>query len=482
MTQLHAIEKAYQRIIDKQEMVQSDPYRLHFHIMPPVGLLNDPNGFVFYQGKYHIFYQWNPFATTHGQKYWGHRISSDLVHWEEAPIALAPDEWFDKDGCYSGSAIVHDEKLYIFYTGNVKDKEGNRESYQCLAVSDDGLHFDKKGPVIEVPKGYTAHFRDPKVFFKDDKWLMVIGAQNLQEQGEVVLYSSSDLENWFYRGPLTGSHRNKLGEFGYMWECPDLFHLENKDILIVSPQGLEAKGYKFNNIYQSGYFTGQVDYENPSYQHGSFEELDRGFDFYAPQTTMDETGRRLLFAWMGNAEIGETQQPTAKYGWIHALTLPRTLKWKEGKLLQMPVKELELLRKNQVAYDNITIMNQQKQLNGVAGNVFELQITVTDWNAEIFSLTVGESTLCFDKTSSTFSVERKCFNKQGTESRHCRLDKLENIQLFKDTSSLEVFINNGEEVFTSRIFDDINEQAVSFQANGQVTFDVQKWDLKKIFN
>ncbi|WP_077358894.1 glycoside hydrolase family 32 protein [Virgibacillus halodenitrificans] len=482
MKHLHPIKKALQQIKEKQDIAQSDPHRLHFHIMPPVGLLNDPNGFVFYQGHYHIFYQWNPFATTHGQKYWGHRISSDLVHWEEAPIALAPDEWFDKDGCYSGSAIVHNEKLYIFYTGNVKDHDGNRASYQCLAVSDDGLHFDKKGPIIEVPKGYTAHFRDPKVFSKDGRWFMVIGAQNTQEQGEVILYSSPDLENWFYRGPLTGSHRNGLDNFGYMWECPDLFQIKDQDILIVSPQGLEAKGYKFNNIYQSGYFTGQVDYESSAYQHGSFEELDRGFDFYAPQTTVDESGRRLLFGWMGNAEVGETQHPTAEYGWIHALTLPRTLQWKKGKLFQTPVKELAVLRKNEVVYENITIINQHKQFNEVAGKVFELQITVTDWSTNIFSLTVGESTLRFNQNSSTFSLERKCFNNQGTESRHCHLDKLENIQLFKDTSSLEVFINNGEEVFTSRIFDDTNEQAVSFQADGQVTFDLQKWDLEKIFN
>src|SRR5690606_39202751 len=174
-----------------KEVVASDPYRLHYHLMPPVGLLNDPNGFVFYQGKYHMFYQWNPFKTEHGAKFWGHYVSDDLVHWEEAPYALAPDSWFDKDGCYSGSAIVHDDKMFLFYTGNVKDEEGNRESYQCVAVSEDGFTFEKKGPVIQVPPGYTAHFRDPKVLYRDNQWYMVLGAQTEAEQGEVVLYAST---------------------------------------------------------------------------------------------------------------------------------------------------------------------------------------------------------------------------------------------------------------------------------------------------
>lgn len=118
-------EIAYKRIEEFKGLVSSDQYRLYYHIMPPVGLLNDPNGFVYYKGQYHVFYQWNPLKTAHGVKFWGHYISDDLVHWKTAPIALAPDQWYDKNGCYSGSAVVHNDKLYLFYTGNVKDQAGN---------------------------------------------------------------------------------------------------------------------------------------------------------------------------------------------------------------------------------------------------------------------------------------------------------------------------------------------------------------------
>lgn len=481
MTKLNLLEAAYKQIEQNQEMVTADPYRLHYHMMPPVGLLNDPNGFVFYQGHYHMFYQWNPFATKHGAKFWGHYMSVDLVHWNSAPIALAPDQWYDKDGCYSGSAVVYGDKLYLFYTGNVKNEQGNREAYQCLAVSDNGVDFCKKGPIIHVPDGYTAHFRDPKVFYREGQWNMVIGAQNSQEQGEVVLYTSSDLENWKFRGAIAGSHKSELGEFGYMWECPDLFRLNDRDILVFSPQGLEPDGYKYNNIFQSGYLSGWVDYSNYHFNHDAFQEMDRGFDFYAPQTTDDSTGRRLLFGWMGNAEAEEGQHPTVKNNWIHALTLPRYLEWKGGKLLQHPVKELKLLRLNKVSHRNVQLKDQKADLDQIHGNVMELKIAIRESSAKTFSITLGESKLTYNQNTSTFSFQRRCFNKDEFESRHCHLNELRNIQLYKDTSSLEIFINQGEEVFTSRIFDKPGETKVIFQAEGQVTFDLDKWGLKKVF-
>lgn len=159
-------QRAYKNIDDRKKTVARDPYRLHFHIMPLVGLLNDPNGFVFYKGQYHMFYQWNPFQTEHGAKFWGHAVSDDLVHWEEAPIALAPDQWYDKNGCYSGSAVVFQEKLYVFYTGNVKNEHGKRESYQCLAVSEDGIHFEKKGQLFMCPRAIPCISVIPKCLRK----------------------------------------------------------------------------------------------------------------------------------------------------------------------------------------------------------------------------------------------------------------------------------------------------------------------------
>ncbi|QHS21837.1 sucrose-6-phosphate hydrolase [Virgibacillus sp. MSP4-1] len=473
----HAHAEAYKHV------VADDPYRLHYHLMPPVGLLNDPNGFIYFKGKYHIFYQWNPFETAHGAKFWGHYISEDLVHWDSAPAALAPDQWYDKNGCYSGSAVVSDGELYLFYTGNVKDEAGNRESYQCVATSQDGIHFEKKGPVIHVPAGYTAHFRDPKVFRHENNWYMVIGAQTEAEEGLVVLYFSEDLLNWNFLGPITGSRQDQLGDFGYMWECPDLFPLGDKDVLIVSPQGLAPQGIKYQNVFQTGYFSGEVDYQNVRYQHGAFTELDRGFDFYAPQTTLASDGRRLLFGWMGNSEEGDARQPTHEHEWIHALTLPRELEWKDGRLYQKPVRELKHLRKDNIERKDVTFESANPvSFEGINGKVFELEVSILDWNARSFSIKIGKAVkIRYDKIEGILSLEREGFTPdKEMETRKCYLQNLHHLQVYKDTSSIEVFVNHGEEVFSARIFDEPDAESIVFQSDGQLTASLNKWNLDRI--
>ncbi|RLL41796.1 sucrose-6-phosphate hydrolase [Oceanobacillus piezotolerans] len=475
------ILKANQHVKTHQSLVGSDPYRLHYHLMPTVGLLNDPNGFVFYKGQYHVFYQWNPFVTAHGPKFWGHYVSTDLVHWKEAPAAIAPGDWYDKDGCYSGSAAVLGDTLYLFYTGNVKDEEGNRESYQCLAVSNDGIHFEKKGPIIHVPEGYTAHFRDPKVFLKDEKWYMVLGAQTIEEAGVAVLYSSPDLEEWTFMGTMAGSGYHGLGDLGYMWECPDLVELGGTDILLVCPQGMEPEGFQYQNMFQSGYIAGKVDYIAGEFAHGPFVEMDRGFDFYAPQTMEDPNGRRLLFGWMGNAVESDVQQPTTAFNWIHALTLPRELRWENGKLLQTPVEELKLLRGQETLYKNVNL-DDDEQLR-FHGQVFEMEMSIDRMEGPkgvTLTIQIGESKLIYNQREGVFTFERKSYYMPNQESRHCYLQELKKIRLFKDTSSIEIFLNDGEEVFTSRVFDDFLMDEVVFETSGEVTMNLQKWDLNRV--
>ncbi|MDL4843147.1 glycoside hydrolase family 32 protein [Aquibacillus rhizosphaerae] len=469
---------AYDAIKQYKDIVNQDPYRLHYHLMPPVGLLNDPNGFVYYKGLYHLFYQWNPFATEHGAKFWGHFSSRDLVRWKEEQIALAPSSSFDKNGCYSGSAVVHDDQLYLFYTGNVRDEAGNRETYQCLAISEDGVDFVKKGPVIELPSGYTAHFRDPKVWKQDDKWYMVIGAQTEKETGTVVLYRSTDLCNWQYLSLISDEQ-----EFGYMWECPDLFSLQNKDILLFSPQGIEPDGYRYNNIYQSGYFVGKLDYQEAYYEHGAFKELDRGFDFYAPQTTLDEKGRRLVFGWMGVPEENEQDHPTIESYWIHAMTIPRQLLLRGDKLYQQPVDELVNLRTELIEYRHVTMEDNQLELQKISGKSLELVVEVKEHTNKYFSVFLGKTTrITFDQENKVFTLERKSINGEELETRHCHLNKLSRLRIFLDTSSIEIFINDGEEVFTSRIFDDQENDTISFQSKGKTIVDVYKWKLSNVMN
>ncbi len=225
------------RLAQQLQAHHSDSWRPQWHVSAPLGLINDPNGFCYFEGRYQLFFQWNPWACSHGAKAWGHVSSDDLIHWQHQPLALAPTEDFEKDGCYSGSAIVKDGQLYLFYTGNVKLPAGQRTAYQCMAVREQEGRWRKLGPVIELPEGYTGHVRDPKVWLHQGSYYMVLGAQTLERQGVILLYASSDLKSWLLRGEIAGSQRNGLGDFGYMWECPDLFSLGDRSFCSVAPRG-----------------------------------------------------------------------------------------------------------------------------------------------------------------------------------------------------------------------------------------------------
>ncbi len=473
---------AYEEIAKFKTVVEQDPYRLHYHIMPPVGLLNDPNGFIHWHGKYHLFYQWMPFKTGHGAKYWGHYSSQDLVNWKHEEIALTPSEWYEKNGCYSGSAMEYEGKLYVFYTGNVKDEQGNRETYQCLAVSEGGIHFEKKGPVVKLPEGYTAHFRDPKVWSQDGRYFMVVGAQTNELKGAVALFQSENLMDWEYVGVLTGGGKGILKDFGYMFECPDLFNLDGKDILIFSPQGLQPEGMRYQNVYQAGFVIGAFDPNIGTYEHGGFDELDRGFDFYAPQTTKDSKGRRILFAWMSVPDQNEQSHPTIKHQWLHNMTVPRELKLTGDKLFQLPVKELEDLRVGEAIQHQLELKSQSYRLEGINGKSVELLVEDIVVSKGWFDITIGGAAqVVYSSEQHIFTLERQSYVNGVVEKRQCQLERLYKLCIFIDTSSIEVFINEGEEVFTSRFYPSTDNHSIQFRASEKCHFTVTKWELAKIF-
>ncbi|MGG1630141.1 glycoside hydrolase family 32 protein [Rossellomorea sp. NRS-1567] len=474
-------KEVYEEMEKHKGVVEQDQYRLHYHLMPPVGLLNDPNGFIQFKGVYHLYYQWMPFKTGHGAKFWGHYSSRDLVNWTHEDIALTPAEWYEKNGCYSGSAIEHDGKIYAYYTGNVKDEEGNRESYQCLALSEDSIHFDKKGPVVHLPEGYTAHFRDPKVWEQDGAFFMVVGAQTTELKGAVALLRSHDLIDWEYRGVLAGGGKGKLADFGYMFECPDLFKLGDQDILIFSPQGIEGAGMKYQNVYQAGYVAGQFDSAAGTLEHGNFEELDRGFDFYAPQTTVDDKGRRILFAWMSVPDQNEQDHPTIEHKWLHTMTLPRELKLVNGKVIQVPLEELRNLRAGEAIEHKVVLDKESRELNGVNGKAFELEIGDLSLSEGWFDLSIGDGgRLVYSAGEQLVTLERKSYVNGVVEKRQCKVVNLNSLRVFVDTSAIEVFINEGEETFTARFYPSPNNDTVHFGASNQARFTIRKWDLNHV--
>ncbi|KQU63695.1 sucrose-6-phosphate hydrolase [Bacillus sp. Leaf406] len=474
---LTAVEE---RIQSLQQKAEADPYRLNYHLLPPIGLLNDPNGLSFFKGRYHFFYQWNPLEESHGAKFWGHYSSEDLATWRHEPIALVPSEWYERNGCYSGSAVVSDDHLFLFYTGNVKNDASERETYQCLAVSEDGVHFEKKGPIITLPEGFTAHFRDPKVWKRGATWHMVIGAQTSEGAGAVVLYTSDDLYRWNYKGIIAGAGRDALG--GYMWECPDLLEFDEGDVLLISPQGIEPEEDRYQNLFQSGYMTGALDVDSSRFSHGDFSELDKGFDFYAPQTMTDPAGRRILVAWMGMTDSQEPYHPTLNYHWIHALTIPRELELKDGVLLQRPVKELKKLRTGAFSVRSKELLAGEKwDFEGMGVESKELIIEVLKVGS--FSIHLrNEAEIHYDCQKGRVTLTRRRLDDGSTERRRVDVSRVQKLHLFLDHSSLELFLNDGEHVLTARYFPRVSDDSIIFHSKENVMFSVEAYTLRSNLN
>ncbi|MGL4952897.1 MAG: glycoside hydrolase family 32 protein [Culicoidibacterales bacterium] len=446
----------FENVAALSRTIITEPNRLNFHIQPPVGLLNDPNGLVQHNGVYHVFYQWNPLSCEHKNKTWNHLTTTNFVEFTQHSVALMPTDWYDKNGCYSGSGFVKDDQIYLFYTGNVKDAEHKRQSYQCLAKVLPNQHVEKLGVVIddsEIPEGYTRHFRDPKIWFDQStqKWVAIFGAQTQAEKGTALLFVSDDAIKWEFHGELQTEYTRN---FGFMWECPDLLQVDGQDVFIFSPQGIEQQGIEYANIYQSGYVTGNFDLATCSFTHDTFVELDRGFEFYAPQTFNDEQGRTIMIAWMGLPE--EEAQPTCEHGWVHALTIPRQLQVRDGVLYQTPLEEFAQLRGTKQA---MKIGADEAQKLAVAAS-YELQFACpTMPTTGVMTIDFdGDHTLTCDFEQGIVTLTRRGAYLPGI--RQCRLDATHvfTMTIFKDTSSVEIFLQGGSQVFTARTF---HEQPVT---------------------
>lgn len=459
---LQMIRKIRETEAEAQERMAKDPWRLKFHLMPPTGWLNDPNGLCQMNGIYHVFFQYSPFDPCGGEKFWGHYTSRNLTDWEYEGVPLAPDEQFDRSGVYSGSCLIRDGVMYLFYTGNVKLRGDydyvtqGREANTVLAESRDGRNFGEKKLLLtekDYPADYTLHIRDPKVFAMESKYYMVLGGRKKNDCGAALLYESHDLENWHFCRELTVP-----AQFGYMWECPDLFCAGGKWFLSLSPQGIPRGVHEFQNVYTSGYFQVNGDFR-AGCRLEDFREWDKGFDFYAPQTFMDESGRTLLIAWAGLPDIEEEYgNPTIEYGWQHALTVPRVIREENGRLLQYPVPELEALRgeRREVrngeavctapAFDLTVTAQDNSEAADCGTDRGKLSITIAD--VLRFTWDGKEAVLSF-----TDSVGgRQAGAGRGRTERRALVSGIQEIRVLADTSLIEIYVNHGEAVFTTRFY------------------------------
>ena len=450
---IERIEKAQKEIEAKRETVQQGKFRQDYHFMAETGWINDPNGLIYFKGKYHFFYQYNPYSGFWDCMHWGHAVSEDMIHWEYLPLALAPSEVYDdhlKGGCFSGSAIEHDGKLFLIYTGTCNNGNGFEQA-QCIAYSEDGIHFEKYegNPVITAPEGVpTDLFRDPKVWKHDDTYYVVCGASK-NGFAQARLYKSTDMFHWEFVNVLAESR----GEWGYMWECPDFFTLEGQEVLSVSPQGLTREEFRFQNIYQSGYFI----LKDGKPEEKAFREWDHGFDFYAPQTFQDGKGRRILIGWMGMPDADEEYvNPTAESeGWQHCLTVPREVTYKNGMLYQYPVEELNGLRKAGVS---VSGSSAEIPVNGP----FDLDVQV---KGEQGKVSLGENLfLEYQDGDVILTLSEKAGAGRKVRKAHVPSGVIESIRVLADTTAVEIYVNGGEVVFATRYYPETQEQAVKVEA------------------
>ena len=427
--------------INKIEEKNNDPFNLSYHISPITGWLNDPNGLCQVDGTYHIYYQADPLHAIRKNIIWGHVTTKDFINYNYHEPFIFADTNLDKDGAYSGSAFLKDNKINFFYTGNVK-YPGNydyindgRDHNTIKIVSEDGFSYDKKELLLsndDYPRNLTRHVRDPKIYEEDGIYYLFLGARDTNDKGKVIVYKSKDLEEFSYHMEITTNY-----EFGYMWECPDFFEIDGKKFLMVSPQGLKSEEYRFQNIYQSGYFPIDIDLKAKTYSLGEFVELDYGFDFYAPQTFEDESGRRILIGWMGMPDASYTN-PTVKNNWQHALTLPRELKTRDNKLLQKPIEEIESLRNKEI---------EIKRGEVYTLDTFEFLADKIDEEFEIYLR--SDAKLSYKDQILSLKLGRCGY---GRDKRKIRIEKIDNISIYSDTSSVEIFINDGQYVMTSRVY------------------------------
>lgn len=456
----------YKQNEEYRQKVAKDPKRLKIHLMPETGWLNDPNGLCQFKGTYHIFYQYTPFEPTGELKLWGHYTTRDFIQYQQHEPVLFPDSDLDKHGVYSGSAFIENDTVNFFYTGNIKyfDRDdydyinSGRGSNTILVTSKDGFEFSEKELLMTTdnyPEDMSNHIRDPKVFKRGEKYYMVLGARDRSGVGMILMYVSDDMKNWKYKNRITTREK-----FGYMWECPDVFELEGQLFIICCPQGVEQKGIDFENVHQTTVMKLSYDFDTDEYDITDIKLLDRGFDFYAPQTFEDEQGRRILIGWMGIPDA-EYTNPTTENGWQHALTIPRKLSIKNDRLIQEPIEELKNLRSHDKSvctfYDGqeIILGNVVYEANVEYNECINMEMTLRDgitlsYKDEILTLNLGACG-------------------EGRETRKVHVKSLQHLQIFADTTSVEIFVNHGEEVFTSRMYSLEGRISILGQCEGIMT-------------
>ncbi|MDD7887695.1 glycoside hydrolase family 32 protein [Flavivirga sp. 57AJ16] len=485
---------------DEMTYSEEDLYRPNFHFTPKKAWMNDPNGMFFYNGYYHLYFQYHPESNVWGPMHWGHAISTDMITWTEQPIAIYPDEL---GTIFSGSAVVDISNssgfgevsnavpIVAMYTSSKKLDEGDHwKQTQSIAYSnDEGMTFTKydNNPVIDNNK--IKDFRDPKVSWDEEhnKWVMVLAAGD-----KIMFYDSKDLKKW----NLLSDFGQGIGEHGGVWECPDFFQLpvigtdKSKWVLFVSinPGGP-------NNGSATQYFIGDFDGEKFTIDK-EFEEsltkehnywIDFGRDNYAGVSWSNATrrdGSKLMLGWMSNWDYAQVV-PTEI--WRSAMTIARKVQLQKNnngyRLLINPVEELTNYRSTKYKKENIVIKEETKIIDADAIDLAsaEIQFNISNLKKTIYTFKLSnklgdELLFGYDNTKKKFFIDRRnsgktsfsenFANKVSTASRTSTNKNLSGT-IILDKTSIELFFDNGETVMTEIFFPNSPFDKLSMESKGQ---------------
>lgn len=442
---------------DLAAAVSQSPYRPVVHICPPCGLLNDPNGLCWYEGWYHVFYQWYPFGASHGMKHWAHVKSRDLSAWEWCDEILIPSQPYEKNGCYSGNAFVspEDGNCYLFYTANYKTEKGRIPKQAAAIMKPDGtISKCSRNPLIDgAPSGMGGDIRDPFVFEQNGRYYMMLGATDQKGKGQLILYSGSTLLEWDYLGIVRITEKGKELNLGTMVECPGFIKADGYDVLMISLIGLPPQGDRYLNQFTSLALTGRLDLEHMEFRAERTQETDCGFDFYAPQPFYGKNKTPMVFGWLG---CGEQKLPEDRYHWRHGLTLPRLLQVRQGQLYTPPCPEVLpafgtpiQVPPHPTPYSNPKIpvcLNWSFEDDGLP---HVLQVGSSE---DFWSLTVDMSqrSITWDRSSLKIPVDPA----YGS-LRRCTFATCSPMELLicLDNTFVEIYANNGERVLSGRTYE-----------------------------
>jgi len=457
----------------------TEKYRPQYHLSPETANMSDPNGMVYFEGEYHQMYQ------RSGQ--WGHAVSNDLVHWEHLPLAIPRDELGD---AWSGSAVVDWNDTTGFFGGKpglvaiFTHFKAGVQSQSIAYSADKGRTWTKYAGNPVIPNPNVKDFRDPKVFWHEPtrSWVMIVSVDQ-----KVWFYNSPDLKKWTWTGEFGLGH----GSHAAVWECPDLFQLpvegtgETKWVLTVSiGNNTATKGSR------AQYFIGQFD--GKTFKNDNLPATvlwtDHGKDFYAAISYADipaDDGRRIWLGWMSNWRY-PFAQPTGK--WKGNMSIPRALSLRdipgEGiRLIQTPIAELSMLRGKAQKVKKQTLEPGDNPLEAIKGTSFELELEFTPKSEAAFGVkflqgTGQETVLSYDPKSAQLSLDR---TKSGDSSFEAGFAEVMTtplrpkngrimLRLFVDATTVEVFANDGEAVFSAIVFPDPTSNRLElFTTQGEVT-------------